>query len=150
MFSGRQPPFQILLGAAFHFLCNPILSLMSSPLGLKESIGGSVTELGRSRPPHRAKATIGRGRDPRSGKAAPQGAQRPRAGSAASGAQRAQRASGRPRPELAGKNRQKSGAGGDRGADAQRPRSGPPRPNKPPSRLAAKASKPPRGAAKKY
>ena len=65
--------------------------MKSSFRGLKETFGGSVSELGRSRPQHRAKATIGRRRDPRSGKAS-----------------KASR-----RPELAEKNRQKSGAAGD-------------------------------------
>lgn len=91
MFSGAILPHRNLLGEAFHFLCNPKLSLTSVPFGLKESFGGSVAELGRSRPQHRAKATIGRRRGPPCGKATV----------------------GSRRPELAEKNRQKSGAGAD-------------------------------------
>lgn len=60
MFSKRKPPLQNLLGVAFLFLWHPKVSLMSSSLGLKETFGGVVTELGRSRPPHNAKATRGR------------------------------------------------------------------------------------------
>ena len=80
MFSGERTPLQNLLGVAFRFLWHPKVSLMSSSLGLKETFGGVVTELGRSRPPHNAKATKGHGRGPPCGKArrrTPLGGRRP-------------------------------------------------------------------------
>lgn len=128
MFSAAKPPHQILLCVAFRFLCNPKLSLMSSSLGLKESVGRLVTELGRSRAPHQTEATIGRRRGPPCGKA---------------------NAESR-RPELPEKNRQKSGPAPDTpfggGGNQKRGRQA----ERPPSRPAAKASKPPCGAAKEY
>lgn len=60
MFSKRKPPLQISWAKPFLFLWHPKVSLMSLFLGLKETFGGVVTELGRSRPPHNAKATRGR------------------------------------------------------------------------------------------
>ena len=63
-----EPPLQNLFGEAFLFLGNPKLSLTSLPLGLKESFGRLVTELGRSRATHQPKATKGRRRGPPCGK----------------------------------------------------------------------------------
>jgi len=108
---------------------------MSVPFGLKERFGRLVTELGRSRPPHQPKATKVRRSRTKSGAATE--------ADALADAQRAQR-------ELAENNRQKSGGGGDTSFGPADPKKRGLQAERPPSRLAAKASEQPCCEAKEY